>query len=34
MHLIVILVVVLITFGPGKLTELGGQLGKGVREFR
>jgi sec-independent protein translocase protein TatA len=34
MHLIVILVIVLIVFGPGKLTELGGQLGKGVREFR
>lgn len=34
MHLIVILIVVLIAFGPGKLTEVGGQLGKGVREFR
>jgi len=34
MHLLVILVIVLIVFGPGKLTELGGQLGKGVREFR
>jgi len=34
MHLVVILVIVLIVFGPGKLTELGGQLGKGVREFR
>jgi TatA/E family protein of Tat protein translocase len=34
MHLIVILVIVLIVFGPGKLTEIGGQLGKSVREFR
>ena len=34
MHLIVILVIVLIVFGPGKLTDLGGQLGKGLREFR
>ncbi len=34
MHLIVILVIVLIVFGPGKLTEMGGQLGKGVKEFR
>jgi sec-independent protein translocase protein TatA len=33
-HLIVILIVVLIVFGPGKLTELGSQLGKGVKEFR
>jgi TatA/E family protein of Tat protein translocase len=33
-HLIVILGISLIVFGPGKLTELGGQLGKGVREFR
>ena len=34
MHLIVILVIVLIVFGPGKFTDLGGQLGKGMREFR
>ncbi len=34
MHLIVILVIVLIVFGPGKLTDIGGQLGKGIREFR
>jgi len=33
-HLIVILLVVLIIFGPGKLTEIGGQLGRGAREFR
>jgi sec-independent protein translocase protein TatA len=33
-HLIVILLVVLIIFGPGKLTEIGGQLGRGIREFR
>ena len=34
MHLAVILVIVLIVFGPGKLTNLGGQLGKGLRDFR
>ena len=34
MHLAVILVIVLIIFGPGKLTNIGGQLGKGLREFR
>jgi len=30
----VILLVALIIFGPGKLAEIGGQLGRGVREFR
>lgn len=34
MHLIVILIIVLIVFGPGKLANMGGQLGKGMREFR
>lgn len=33
-HLIVILVIGLIVFGPGKIGEIGGQLGRGVREFR
>jgi sec-independent protein translocase protein TatA len=33
-HLLVILFVILIIFGPGKLTEIGGQLGRGIREFR
>ena len=32
--LAIILVIVLIVFGPGKLPELGGALGKGIREFR
>ena len=34
MHLIVILIIVLIVFGPGKLANMGSQLGKGMREFR
>jgi len=34
MHLAVILLIVLIVFGPGKLSEVGGQLGRGIREFR
>ncbi len=34
MHLAVILLIVLIVFGPGKLTDIGGQLGRGLREFR
>ena len=32
--LVVILVVVLIIFGPGRLPELGGAVGKAMREFR
>ncbi len=34
MHLIVILLIVLIIFGPGKLPELGAGLGKSIREFK
>jgi sec-independent protein translocase protein TatA len=34
MHLILILLIVLIIFGPGKLPELGEGLGKGIREFK
>ena len=34
MHLIVLLGIVLIVFGPGKLPELGGSLGKGIRDFK
>jgi sec-independent protein translocase protein TatA len=34
LHLIVILAIALIIFGPGKLPELGSALGKTVREFR
>jgi sec-independent protein translocase protein TatA len=30
----VILVIVLIIFGPGRLPELGGAVGKAMREFR
>lgn len=33
-HLIMVLVIVLIVFGPGKLPEIGGALGKGIREFK
>jgi len=32
--LVVILVLVLIIFGPGRLPELGGAIGKAMREFR
>ena len=33
-HLLLVLVIVLIVFGAGRLTEVGGALGKGVRDFR
>ncbi len=33
-HLIIILVIVLIVFGPGKLPEIGGSLGKSINEFK
>ncbi len=33
-YLIILLAVVLIVFGPGKLPELGGAIGRGMREFR
>jgi len=33
-HLLIILVIALIIFGPGKLPELGSSLGKGIREFK
>ncbi len=34
MHLILILLIVLIIFGPGKLPELGAGLGKSISEFK
>ena len=33
-HLIVILVIVLVVFGPGRLPELGKSLGEGMRELK
>lgn len=34
MHLIVILAIILVVFGPGKLPQIGADLGKGIREFK
>jgi sec-independent protein translocase protein TatA len=34
MHLLVILVIVLIIFGPGKLPELGSSIGKAIKGFK
>ncbi len=34
MHLLIVLVIALVVFGPGKLPELGAGLGKSIREFK
>jgi len=34
MHVILVLSVVPIIYGPGKLPELGAAIGRGIREFR
>lgn len=34
MELVLILTLVMIIFGVGRLPEIGGAIGKGVREFR
>ena len=31
---IVILIVVLLIFGPGRLSKIAGEIGRGIREFR
>jgi|DewCreStandDraft_1066081.scaffolds.fasta_scaffold01569_1 sec-independent protein translocase protein TatA len=33
-ELIIILLIVILIFGAGKLAEVGGALGRGIREFR
>ena len=34
MHLLVILIIALLFFGPGKLADLGKGLGDGIRNFK
>jgi len=34
LHLLIILVIALVIFGPGKLPELGASLGKGIKDFK
>jgi sec-independent protein translocase protein TatA len=34
MHLLIVLGIALVIFGPGKLPELGAGLGKAIREFK
>ena len=33
-ELIIILVIVLLLFGPGKISKIAGELGSGIRSFR
>lgn len=33
-HLIIILLIVLVVFGPGKLANAGGAMGKSIKEFK
>jgi len=33
-HILVLLLVVLIIFGPSRLGDVGGALGKGIRDFK
>jgi sec-independent protein translocase protein TatA len=33
-HLLLLLFVILIIFGPSKLGDVGGALGKGIRDFK
>ncbi len=33
-ELVLVLLIVIVIFGAGKLSEVGGALGKGIREFR
>ena len=33
-EMLIVLVIVLIVFGVGRLTEVGGAMGKAIREFR
>jgi sec-independent protein translocase protein TatA len=34
LEIVIVLVIILIVFGVGRLPEIGGGLGKGLREFR
>jgi sec-independent protein translocase protein TatA len=34
MHLVIILAIVLVVFGPGKLANVGGAMGKSIKEFK
>jgi sec-independent protein translocase protein TatA len=33
-HLLIILLIILVIFGPSKLGDIGGALGKGIKDFK
>ena len=33
-HLLVVLLIILVIFGPSRLADVGGALGKGIRDFK
>ena len=33
-EIIIVLVIVLLLFGPGRITKLAGEVGKGIKEFK
>ncbi len=33
-ELIIILIIIVVLFGPGRISKLGGELGQAIREFR
>jgi sec-independent protein translocase protein TatA len=33
-ELLIVLFIVVLLFGPGRLVKMGGELGRGIREFR
>jgi sec-independent protein translocase protein TatA len=33
-HLVVLLLIILVIFGPSRLADVGGALGKGIRDFK
>ncbi len=33
-ELIIILIIILLLFGPGRIGQIGGEIGKGIRSFR
>ena len=33
-ELIIILIIILLLFGPGRIGQVGGEIGKGIRSFR
>lgn len=33
-ELLIVLFIIVLLFGPGRLVKMGGELGRGIREFR